>query len=72
MPRAERENAGTDACLAGAPQRRAATRTRGPVGRVTAGREALKPDAVDTLRHRRVCLANRRALGGRVNPARDA
>jgi hypothetical protein len=71
-PHAERENAGTGACPADAPQRRAATRTRGPVARVTAWREALKPDAGDAPRNRRVCLAFRRTLGGHVSLARDA
>jgi hypothetical protein len=42
-PHAERENAGTDACPAGAPQRRAATRTRDPVARVTPGAERTSP-----------------------------
>jgi hypothetical protein len=70
-PRAERENAGTGAYPADAPQRRAATRTRGPVARVTAWREALKPDAGDAPRSRRVCPTFRRTLGGHVNPAQE-
>jgi hypothetical protein len=71
-PRAERENAGTGACPAGAPQRRAATRRRGPIARVTTWREALKPGTSDVPCSRRVCLAFRRTLGGHVSPARDA
>jgi hypothetical protein len=40
-PHAERKDAGMDVCPAGAPKRRAATRTPSPVARITDGREAL-------------------------------
>jgi hypothetical protein len=71
-PRAERENAGTGAYPADAPQCSAAIRTRGPVARVTAWREALMPDAAgDAPRSHRVCPAFRRTLGGHVNPAQE-
>jgi hypothetical protein len=56
-------NAGTSACPAGVPQRRAATRTLGPFARVTGGRKALQPGASVTQRRRRKRLNFRRTPG---------
>jgi hypothetical protein len=72
-PGAEREIAGTGACPAGAPQRRAATKAWSLIARVAPVRGAPRPDVGDAPRSRRVArrfvehLVGMRTLCGDAN-----